>query len=612
MESISTILKYIDVFGVSCTFYREKMPKFYTISGGIFSFITLVSAALMLIFFSLDDLKRKLPITTTTFIPTEGYRNVTFGKEKLWIPWSIVDYNNNEYVNHTQILFPIIYYISAIKDEITKEYKTIKKILDYKLCNETSMAKENNNFEITVSLDKIYCIDMEDLDMGGSWMTGYINYIQFDLYYCQNGINYNETNEQCTSFNKLKNFSGNNNSLDIDFYYPIVQFQPTNKTNPIVVIYQQNFYHLSKYVNKIERIFLQEHKLTDDSGWILNHEKNSSYWGLDSISGETYFNGEDIFNEGSSSRAYSFNLYLSPGIIHYKRGYKKIHTIFNDNYPIAYIMFFILKSISIFVKKVESNKRMIELLFENFKDKPNDFEENMKRIKEKSTPKSKRTIINNNKIDKKLISRRKSVDANLFYKKFGNSSRLINNNLKISNVIKTNIHNINNNIQNDNIQNNNIHNNNNINININNNFINKQKRKSLALNSSKQNLILENNNQNFSMEKNKYYEKSLKSSNIKENNSINKDSVFPYKYYLFSIFIKNLNTSKQNIFFSTRFSKIYIFYSQLFDITTYLLLIREFNALKELFHEKDELTLEKHKKSSITYTSFIKEINDFI
>jgi len=361
----------------------------------------------MLIFFSLDDLKRKLPITTTTFIPTEGYRNVTFGKEKLWIPWSIVDYNNNEYVNHTQILFPIIYYISAIKDEITKEYKTIKKILDYKLCNETSMAKENNNFEITVSLDKIYCIDMEDLDMGGSWMTGYINYIQFDIYYCQNGINYNETNEQCTSFNKLKNFSGNNNSLDIDFYYPIVQFQPTNKTNPIVVIYQQNFYHLSKYVNKIERIFLQEHKLTDDSGWILNHEKNSSYWGLDSISGETYFNGEDIFNEGSSSRAYSFNLYLSPGIIHYKRGYKKIHTIFNDNYPIAYIMFFILKSISIFVKKVESNKRMIELLFENFKDKPNDFEENMKRIKEKSTPKSKRTIINNNKIDKKLINKRK-------------------------------------------------------------------------------------------------------------------------------------------------------------------------------------------------------------
>ena len=597
MDNICTILKYIDVFGISCTFYREKMPKFYTVTGGIFSIITLISAVLILIFFSLDDLKRKLPITTTTYIPTEGYRNIKFGKEKLWIPWSIVDYNNNEYVNHTEILFPIIYYISSIKDEITKEYKTMKKILDYKLCNETSMAKEKNNYGITVSLDKIYCIDMEELDMGGSWMTSYINYIQFDLYYCQNGINYNETNEECTSFNKLRNFLGNNNSLDIEFYYPIVQFQPTNKTNPIVIIYQQNFYHLSKYVNKIERIYLQEHKLTDDSGWILNYEKNSSFWGLNSISGETYFNGEenDLFNEGSSSRAYSFNLYLNPGIIHYKRGYKKIYTIFCDNYPISYIIYFILKSISMFLKKVESNKRMIELLFENFKDKPNDFEESMKRIKEKSTPKNKRMNNNNNKTIDKILMRRKSVGVSFIFKKFGNSSKIINDNLKIRNVLNCN-----------NIHNNN---NNNININISNNYINKQKRKSLAMNSSKQNLILDNNNQNLS---NRNYERSLKSSNIKEFNLNNKENIFPYKYYIFSIFIKNLNTSKKKVFISPRFSKIYAFYCQLFDITTYLLIQREFNALKTFFREKDELLLEKNKKNNSSYNSFIKEIYDFI
>jgi hypothetical protein len=573
------------------------MPKLYTVSGGIFSIITLISTVLILIFCSLDDLKRKIPITTTTYIPTEGYRNVKFGKEKLWIPWSIVDYNNNEYVNHTDILFPIIYYISAIKDEVTKEYKTKKRILDYKLCNETSMSKDNINYEITVSLDKIYCIDMEGLDMGGSWMTSYINYIQFDLYYCQNGINYNETNDECTSFNKLRNFLGNNNSLDIEIYYPIVQFQPTNKTNPIVVIYQQNFYHLSKYVNKIERIYLQEHKLTDDSGWILNHEMNSSFWGLDSISGETYFNGDenDLFNEGSNSRAYSFNLYLNPGIIHYKRGYKKIYTIFSDNYPISYIIFLILKSISMFLKKVESNKKMIELLFEHFKDKPNDFEESMKRIKEKNTPKNKRTINNNNKIFDKNLIRRKSVDVSLIFKKYGNSSRIINKNLKISNVINNNniIHN----------------NNNNLNTSININYINKQKRKSMAMNSSKQNLILDINNQNLS---NKNYERSLKSSNNKESIINKKENIFPYKYYIFSIFIKNLDISKQKSFFSSRFSKIYSFYCQLFDITTYLLIQREFNALKALFHEKDELLLEKNKKVCSSYNSFIKEINDLI
>jgi hypothetical protein len=248
-----------------------------------------------------------------------------------------------------------------------------------------------------------------------------------------------------------------------------------------------------------------------------------------------------------------------------------------------------------FLKKVESNKKMIELLFEHFKDKPNDFEESMKRIKEKNTPKNKRTNNNNNKTIEKNLMRRKSVDVSLIFKKYGNSSRIINKNLKISNVLNSNI-----------IHNNN---NNNISININNNYINKQKRKSMAMNSSKQNLILDINNQNLS---NKNYERSLKSSYFKEDITNKKKNIFPYKYYIFSIFIKNLDISKQKSFFSSRFSKIYSFYCQLFDITTYLLIQREFNALKALFHEKDELLLEKNKKVCSSYNSFIKEINDLI
>ena len=92
----------------------------------------------------------------------------------------------------------------------------------------------------------------------------------------------------------------------------------------------------------------------------------------------------------------------------------------------------------------------------------------------------------------------------------------------------------------------------------------------------------------------------------------NKENIFPYKYYIFSIFIKNLNTSKKKVFISPRFSKIYAFYCQLFDITTYLLIQREFNALKTFFREKDELLLEKNKKNNSSYNSFIKEIYDFI
>ena len=382
MENLSIILKYMDLFGTKFTFYTNKNPRLYTVTGGILSIISIFVCILSFFFFILDDLNRKFPLTTTSSIPSEGYKKIKFGKEKIWIPWRIVDYNNNEYVNHSGILFPIIYYYSGIKNNNSKNFDITTKILNYKLCNETSMA-QNDIFQITIPLNEIYCIDMEDLDIGGSWITEFINYVQFDIYYCQDGISYDENNSNCSSSKKIMNFIGENNSLEIDIYYPIVQFQPNNKTNPVKVIYRQHFYHISKFTNKIERLFLQENVLTDDTGYMIEKNKNISFWGLNSITGDNYFTGkeDDLMNEGSNSRAYSLNLYLEPGIIHYKRYYKKLYYTFFDFFPIAYIIFVIMKNISKIFKSAESNKQMIESLFENLIEKPDKIEKSLNQLR---------------------------------------------------------------------------------------------------------------------------------------------------------------------------------------------------------------------------------------
>ena len=137
--TLSTIIKYSDLFGNRITFYNEKMPELYTVTGGIFSIVSILLCIIIFMVFSIDDLKRKVPITTVSSIPSEGYKNIKFGKEKIWIPWRIVDYNN-KFVNHTGLLFPIIYYYSGTKDPITNEFNLTSKILDYKLCSETSMG----------------------------------------------------------------------------------------------------------------------------------------------------------------------------------------------------------------------------------------------------------------------------------------------------------------------------------------------------------------------------------------------------------------------------------------------------------------------------------------
>ena len=609
--NISAIVKYLDLFGNRITFYNEKMPKLYTITGGVFSIVSILVCIMIFIIFSLNDLKRKVPITTMSSIPSEGYKNIKFGKEKIWIPWRIIDYNN-KFVNHTGLLFPKINYYSGTKDPITNEFNLTTKKLDYKLCSETSMKKiidedkERKTHQISIPLNEIFCIDMDDLDMGGSWQSEFINYVEFDLFFCEDGVSYDENNGKCVTYKKIADSVGENNSLEFALYYPNVQFQPTNNTNPIIIVYRQYFYHLSKYSNKIERFFLQENVITDDAGWLLTKESNNSLWGLSTIQGDSYASGEenDLMNEGSNSRGYSFNIYLEPGIIHYKRYYKKFHTILSDFYPLAYIIFILMKTISKFFKKAESNKKMVELLFENLKEKPNTFEQNLQKLRIQNNQSNRRSFNSLNVYKKENSKKNPKLILNFqHYKEKSNihhSSFILNNELLKKKKSEGNSS-----------------------ININNmpqNSPQKISNKSKRVNSRfcQQNKKSVNNTSNqylIAQEKNNFQKvENIRKSNetIKYKKEFIKEKLFPYKYYLCSVFIRNLDLSKNQYIISSRFAKIYIFLCQLIDITTYLSLLREFSALKSIFNDKNLNIIEKNKKININSRNFLNDINDCI
>ena len=137
--------------------------------------------------------------------------------------------------------------------------------------------------------------------------------------------------------------AGSNNSFKFEMYYPVVNYYPMNKTNPIFVEYKNYFYHLSRFSQKIDRIYLQQHILIDDNGWIIKNEKTYSNWGMSSLNGDSYSKGNkrDLMNEGSTSRFYSFNIYIDSNIIYYHRSYKKIFLIIADGLPIVNIIIII-------------------------------------------------------------------------------------------------------------------------------------------------------------------------------------------------------------------------------------------------------------------------------
>ena len=118
------------------------------------------------------------------------------------------------------------------------------------------------------------------------------------------------------------------------------------------------------------------------------------------------------------------------------------------------------------------------------------------------------------------------------------------------------------------------------------------------------NNINNNNTYNYNItNNNKIYNKFDKIKNIWNSNKnfyYRRNKLFPYKYYFCSIFIKNIDISKESIFFNKKFIAVYIFICQLFDVSSYFLLQREFQILKNiLVGEKYKDFIESNRKINV-------------
>jgi len=601
-DLITDILKYVDGFGTTFSFYTERSRKFYTRLGGILTLLSAIIALILFIYINLDDFFHKIPSSTTS-TTKEIYRNIKFGEEKIWIPWRIRDFGGKT-INHLNLLYPIIYYYRGIRNYSTNRMDIYYDFINYKFCNETSMINNSELYMIDINLDQLYCIDMEDLDIGGSWDSDFLNLITLDLYSCKDGIDYDENNINCTSYDTIDQISGDNNNFQFEIYYPVVNYQPMNKTNPIFIKYTNYFYHLSKYSNKIDRLYLQQYILDDDQGIISKSIKTYSNWGIVSFNGDSYSTGKkrDLMNEGSTSRFYSFNIYIKNEIILYNRSYKKLFLIIADGLPIVNIVFVIFRMIAKVLKISSGNKKLTELLFENLKEKKTDNKLGIiRKIGTNLKANNNSPKINNND------SSNNQLTYNL---EFNKKNNILNKKRKFSIISykhdKEKISNkkVINKKLNSNKDNKVINNNNNINFNI----------KHLeSLFSDKSNIIFPNLNyddSNSKSEPNDQRSYDNKIHDISHKQYIRK-SLFPYKYYLCSIFIKNINTSKNNFFFTRKFISVYNFVCQLFDISSYLVLQREFQIMKNtLMVKKYKNIIEKGEKINVNDRFFNIDMNE--
>ena len=383
---IKRFFKICDLYGTHFHWYIGYKPKLYTIYGGIFSILSIFFWIAIFLLFGFNNFKRTHPVISASTFPPKGYRNIKFGQEKLYLPWRIIDYDER-FINHKGIIYPKIYYFTRTLNKSNGEIDTNYTLLNYKLCNETNMINLGKEFLLDINLSELYCIDMEDLNMGRNWNTDFLNYIRFDLYLCENGSDYNETSGKCTSFNDLEKKFGKDNSLFFELLYPMVQFQPTEEGTPLIILYQAYYYLFTKYTNKLDRIYLREYILEDEKGWIFNTAKKKSYWGTYSLDGDNFVRSDDkdYVHKGSTSRLYSIKIYLNLGITYYTRKYKKLWEILSEVFPIVKAITAIFSFLAESMNEIHSSKKLHDLIMDinQAPDKKNKYNYNFNILKGK-------------------------------------------------------------------------------------------------------------------------------------------------------------------------------------------------------------------------------------
>ena len=611
-------IKFFDIFEIKFHFYLNKQPNYQNVFGGIMSMSFFIICIASFFIFSYDDLTKLHPTSSKSEIPDAGIRTVNILQEKIWIPFRMVTYEE-QFVDHRGILYPQLYYVEGKWDD--KFGMDLKyHLLTYKLCNETSIANKPDSFKINVPLNELFCVEADEMPFGGSWNGNYLHYLEYNLHLCKGGINFNASDPRCTKLEDL--LKHRSTSWLFEFYYPVVQFQPTNYDVPLAVIYRSYFYRLATHSNKVERIYISQHILNDDQSILNSQSKNSSCWGMSSLYGDDYYMeySVDPLVKSSSSRLYSLDIYMDQGMVYYTRSYKKLFLIIADFFPILKFILFVLKKCTQHFKMSGTRRRLAGLLFENVSLK-------RKKIERYSYgslyPAGNKLIIEtNNNSKKELKNRNITNEGNNSY----GENQASNNEFFINvNKHRNNLKSINNfsffgnsnllerkNSDSDIIKNNASNNKSNMSLNHENIIqilnkqtitkLNSQNRKSMAL--FKDTKIKET-----------YNTKKKSNKRNKKETKGEKKELFPYLYFFLDFFFDKFEQPKKFCGISRRYFTLYNFMGQIYDISTHILLLKKFNILNHFIIENvnsNSFPFENDSKININDKTMLSKLNNEI
>lgn len=185
-QIILEALRKIDIFGLKTEFRIQKNPKFYTISGGLFSLFYMGIIISLFILFGGDMLDRKNPESSFSQFYRSSPLATEISKDQYFFIFGLQDSTSSHFIDEEIYNVNMFY---GHKDHETLEMQ--RKELKVEPCTEEHLPTNRKLFEYFMrqgnKITDLYCVTLNHSKMvlEGAWddETRY-SYIDFDIKPC--------------------------------------------------------------------------------------------------------------------------------------------------------------------------------------------------------------------------------------------------------------------------------------------------------------------------------------------------------------------------------------------------------------------------------------------
>jgi len=416
-----SLIKKLDLFGISYSFQLDSQEKYKTFTGGVISILFYLITGVLFIGFGRNMYNRKHPKVSFSSEIT-NYEKMLLSNRNFTFAFRVEDQLGIQVTNSSILFQEVVFYHHEIQENgvwslVELEYN---QTLLYRKCSEMAETPDKQlNFNI--SLDNWYCVNFDNRTLGGNWDGNFLYSFDISTRLCTSKSNNN------TQANNLQNLNGKSSASAKDsgfecldpselrkkfkndiyggpnlyFSYLFMESSPVmdNFEKPIQSYLVNNYEYLNMKLFKSSVQIFKTASIDNDKGWLFEEVENANYFSNDYIMKD--FSPKD---KDDDNLLYSHTVYFGKKRDLYTRSYLKVQELFANVGGFAKLLLMIINFSGFFLQDIAKNLLVLER-FEFYEadsgDKNNGSWNNSKDfIRELVGKNSNNVVLNNNFVDK--------------------------------------------------------------------------------------------------------------------------------------------------------------------------------------------------------------------